>query len=207
MTSGLTINQWIVLAHLNAVERGWWGNPVDVSTESVLAKLMLVASELSEAVELVREPGFDPKMVWYVDGARAKNFIRVISSDKPEGFGVEIADAAIRIFDLLGGLRFDAPAGKKLNPVDKVVHDLSADAVLAALMRTNALLGKAADVAETPPHLWKEADRAKFLENMLCAVEYLVGICGWLGVDLEARVAEKHEYNKTRPMRHGGKRA
>jgi NTP pyrophosphatase (non-canonical NTP hydrolase) len=29
--------------------------------------------------------------------------------------------------------------------------------------------------------------------------------CGWAGIDLEAAIREKHEYNKTRPHRHGGK--
>lgn len=28
--------------------------------------------------------------------------------------------------------------------------------------------------------------------------------CGWAGIDLEAAIRDKHEYNKTRPHRHGG---
>ena len=32
-------------------------------------------------------------------------------------------------------------------------------------------------------------------------------LCGALDIDLEAAVKVKHEYNKTRPYRHGGKRA
>lgn len=31
-------------------------------------------------------------------------------------------------------------------------------------------------------------------------------LCGILGIDLEAAVRIKHEFNKTRPYRHGGKR-
>lgn len=30
--------------------------------------------------------------------------------------------------------------------------------------------------------------------------------CAYAGIDIDAAVAQKHEYNKTRPYRHGGKR-
>lgn len=30
--------------------------------------------------------------------------------------------------------------------------------------------------------------------------------CGKVGIDIEVAVMQKHEYNKTRPYRHGGKR-
>ncbi|OHE41493.1 MAG: hypothetical protein A2Y16_05485 [Tenericutes bacterium GWF2_57_13] len=34
----------------------------------------------------------------------------------------------------------------------------------------------------------------------------VMDICGYHGIDLEAAIAEKMEYNRTRPMRHGGKK-
>ncbi|MDL2324045.1 hypothetical protein LJC61_02680 [Ruminococcaceae bacterium OttesenSCG-928-A16] len=33
----------------------------------------------------------------------------------------------------------------------------------------------------------------------------IMDMCGHYGIDLEAAILEKHEYNKTRPYKHGGK--
>lgn len=33
----------------------------------------------------------------------------------------------------------------------------------------------------------------------------IMDMCGHYGINLEAVIAEKHEYNKTRPYKHGGK--
>ena len=33
----------------------------------------------------------------------------------------------------------------------------------------------------------------------------IADMCGMYGIDLEAAIAEKMEYNKTRPFKHGGK--
>lgn len=30
--------------------------------------------------------------------------------------------------------------------------------------------------------------------------------CGYAGIDIDAAITQKHEYNKTRPYRHGGKK-
>lgn len=30
--------------------------------------------------------------------------------------------------------------------------------------------------------------------------------CGYAGIDIDAAISQKHEYNKTRPYRHGGKK-
>lgn len=92
--------------------------PEGVNHDAVLAKLALVMTELSEAVEEARE---DRWLEWN----------SVEKPDKPEGFVVELADAVIRIFHL----------------------------------------------------------------------------AGLLGLDLEGAIRTKMEYNRTRPYRHGGKKA
>lgn len=33
----------------------------------------------------------------------------------------------------------------------------------------------------------------------------IMDYCGFAGIDLESLILQKHEYNKTRPYRHGGK--
>lgn len=30
--------------------------------------------------------------------------------------------------------------------------------------------------------------------------------CGYAGIDIDAAISQKHEYNKSRPYRHGGKK-
>lgn len=65
--------------------------PAGVNTEAVLAKLALVHSEVSEAVEAAR----DGKYVAY------------LKNGKPEGVVVELADTMIRIMHLAGLLGLD----------------------------------------------------------------------------------------------------
>jgi hypothetical protein len=145
-----SINEWVEAAHQNAREHGWWPlldakdaavqagtlTVATLSTDEVLAKIALMHSELSEALEEVREGRLD----YYVhpegdaeptklDPKRAK--FAYAYGAKPEGAVVELADCVIRIFDL----------------------------------------------------------------------------CGALGLDLEGAIEAKHAYNRTRPFRHGGKRA
>ena len=54
-------------------------------------RLMLIVDEISEAHEELRK-GKDPQEVYYANSH--------ITRDKPEGFGIELADAVIRILDL-----------------------------------------------------------------------------------------------------------
>lgn len=66
--------------HKTAEAKGWW-NQEQRNFGMILA---LIHSEISEALEAWREH----KKPWYLDG------------DKPEGWGIELADATIRILDL-----------------------------------------------------------------------------------------------------------
>lgn len=108
--------------HLLAVLKGWWpggDSGLPISVLDVSSRLMLVVSELSEALEELRTAFNEPGWIH-----------RIALDGKPEGFGIELADAMIRIMDLAGALN----------------------------------------------------------------------------IDLEQCILAKHEYNKTRPHRHGGKK-
>jgi len=76
-----------------AVTHGWWEDP----NPNIPEKLMLVVSEVSEALEELRS-GHTPDEVYAGENG------------KPEGFGVELADAIIRIMDLSEhlGINLDA---------------------------------------------------------------------------------------------------
>lgn len=46
-----------------------------------------------------------------------------------------------------------------------------------------------------------------FAIELADAVLRIADMCGALGIELEAAILAKHEYNKTRPYRHGNKKA
>lgn len=107
MSDLASIGEWTRKVHNLAVKKGWWddypvlGDGTKVLTaDQILAKLALIGSEIiGECVELARMPDFDPRAVWSVG-----------VGGKPEGFGTELADAAIRILDLCGAVGVDIEA-------------------------------------------------------------------------------------------------
>lgn len=108
-----SISEFQEHVHANAINKGWWdGQGIALSPDSVLAKIMLTVTELAEAVELVREPDFDPHAVFFKhmeDGGEKRiPFVHWqkyrADMPKPEGFGTEIGDAIIRLMDLAGAM-------------------------------------------------------------------------------------------------------
>jgi NTP pyrophosphatase (non-canonical NTP hydrolase) len=86
-----TLTELVQLAHAMACEKGWWPEGPQ-NPDEIPAKLALIHSEVSEALEQYR----DGHMLPYES-----------HSGKPEGFGVELADVLIRVFDLCGYLKID----------------------------------------------------------------------------------------------------
>jgi len=204
----LTTKEQIKRVHDLAVKKEWWGTTPDLSITSILAKLMLVVSEIAEAVEIVREPDFDPKKIWCVSSTVRGSYEWHISNEvealglprkKPEGFGIEIADAVIRIYDLAGACNLESTT--------TVVDPLSsgelrnADDTLAAFMKVTEVLSGAAS------SLRGGGGMNVFASYLFEAVEWLYGIADVHGIDLNACINLKHLYNETRSERHGGKRA
>lgn len=83
--------QWEV--YQTAVDHGWWEDP----TPNIPEKLMLIVSEVAEALEDYR-------------AGLAVDEVGIEDSGKPVGFPVELADAVIRIMDLSEhlGINLDA---------------------------------------------------------------------------------------------------
>lgn len=76
-----------------AEEHGWHGE-----NDSIPVKLVMIHSEVSEALEEYRNTSPESEVSdLYYNGF----------SDKPEGFGVELADIVIRVLDLAEMLGMD----------------------------------------------------------------------------------------------------
>ena len=171
------LNAFQTYIHKNAVEHGWW-----VEERSVGDICSLIHSELSEALEEYRD---GRPLVWYgPDG-------------KPEGIAVELADAVIRILDWFGkeGLAFD----------DGYVRDETVpDDFGTFLARCHLYVANA--FSPFNDEAGKRTSR-RFACRWLSKTIWLIK--EWSlkeDVDLCEIIRIKHDYNKTRPYRHGGKR-
>lgn len=81
--------------HQNAREKGWWPEGTD-DVNNIPEKLALIHSEISEALEEYRNHKIECGI-----------YMNCETTMKPEGFGIELADAVIRIFDLAEYLDID----------------------------------------------------------------------------------------------------
>lgn len=77
----MNIKEWQEKVYKIAVSKGWYDKDVHQATD--IERHMLIVSEVAEATE----------------EARARKEPVYIENGKPEGEAVELADAAIRIFD------------------------------------------------------------------------------------------------------------
>lgn len=84
------------------VKKGFYDNPREIGT-----LLMLVVSELSEALEADRKNRHCKEQV---DSTLDDNYIELFEQKVKDTFEDEIADALIRLFDLVGYLNIDIDA-------------------------------------------------------------------------------------------------
>lgn len=187
------LNGFAAEVHQNAIDHGWWDNPPD--DETIFA---LMHSELSEALEEHR----DKKPILYYTcphhdtrgGCPDKNDACQYGANdgctkrKPCGVGIELADCALRILDYCGRHKID---------IDSLIGTGWRGGELplpTLIMKWHWLLSTA----------W--GDTAK---RGHCLAEYIHHAAFWFdcqGEDLNNLMRLKHDYNKTRPHKHGGKR-
>lgn len=202
----LDLNQFMQDVHQNAVAHGWWEKERSAGTIR-----SLIHAELSEALEEYRA---DRPLMWKKCYLRQSPCTMDLCSDfchgqckqvvlgkKPEGIAVELMDFAIRIFDYLAKLDWVIPAS------------MSTAQRLAAWS-----WDEYQDDEDRNPVTLELPDLADVLHDEVSLSSthhdetYLLTAAGlamaWVekqGIDPAELLLEKHEYNKTRPYKHGGK--
>ncbi len=162
--------------HKNAVEHGWWE-----TARSKPEIIALIHSEWSEALE---ESRAGHPLVWLGE------------HDKPEGIAVELVDGVIRIFDYLGQMGLPETV------------EVSVEALYS-----HARLGSGTTGDGLPELIaWLHVRTSEAMQNdgadgTRRALLNAAGIAlKWIsdrGLDPIEVIRIKHEYNKTRPYKHG----
>jgi NTP pyrophosphatase (non-canonical NTP hydrolase) len=117
----ITIEEMQKQVHNLAREKGWWpirnvsesgfqyeygekAKSIDVEKVNIPEKLILMVSEISEALEWYRNPEFEiTSEVLYTLCDPHNEF----DPEKPDGMWIELADCIIRILDLAGAYNID----------------------------------------------------------------------------------------------------
>ena len=195
----LDLNEFKNEVHQNAVDHGWWDD--DRANHEVFA---LIHSEWSEALE---EDRAGRPMVWYecADGVEAairgcglngvceEMHMCDFRKAKPEGVAVELIDGIIRILDLCGREGYNLRDPKIRNNAH--IRDMSLSRLIVNLHTATS-------------SMWQVTLSGTESQAILQA--------GWQGIinqvfswliahdcDPYEIVVKKHEYNKTRPKKHG----
>lgn len=188
-----TLNRYAKDCHQRSVANGFWDG-----THTVGHYLMLAFGELHEAIEadrLGKWAKLSPEAVKNLrvvsDGAFTKAFLWFVK-DRVED---EIADAVIRLLDLLGWMLKDRALSETEVATDLGVSAFYisgemtlADALWPILQEACCLCGKYA-------HRYA----------ILYSIKSLELLCKRLDIDLMTQIDLKLKYNATRPALHGKK--
>ena len=187
-----TLNRYAKDCHQRSVAKGFWSE-----LHTVGHYLMLAFGELHEAIEadrLGKWVKLTPEQIEELRGldgaAYAQAFLRIVKDTVED----ELADACIRLLDLLGcfldGRELQARQVNRVNSVygeDGIPH-----------MLTDALIPIVATLCEA------DAD-CDTTTGILYAIKSLEHLCDHLGIDLMTHIELKMKYNATRPALHGKK--
>ena len=187
------LNLYAKDCHERAVAKGFWDEQ-----HSVGHYLMLVVSELSEAVEADRigkwaklDPDTIDTLQRIAGAPYTQEFLREVK-DRVED---EIADAVIRLLDLLGWMLKDRALSEKEVETDLGVSAFYIDGEMTLADALWPIL------QEVCCHCNMYAHRTA----ILYAIKSLELLCNRLGIDLMAHIDLKLKYNATRPAKHGKK--
>ena len=196
----MNYNAWAKKIHENAVKHGWYARPI--SDDEYAA---LFHSEISEAFEEYRNEM--PDVYWNCDVTGeictpasecdceyyGEEWDCTHRHQEPHGIAIELIDLVIRLLDYAGakGLDIDNGAGDHYS----IVPETKEFAHMIAILH---------DEANNAAY-----DELGFFFNVVsirAVINVIEAYCKSKGLDFETLLRLKHEYNKTRPYRHGGKR-
>jgi NTP pyrophosphatase (non-canonical NTP hydrolase) len=167
-------------------DKGWYDTDVPFSVA-----LALLHEEAAEAGHAWREHGL--KDVTALAVMVPKGEIGP-PPPKPEGVGSELADIFIRLLDDSARYGLDLPARAR----DARLFSLSGD----FLHEINTLH----DLISRASISW-QGGGDRYAVELAGVHAFLRQMAGYYGVDLTAEYERKMAYNRTRPYRHGGRRA
>ena len=187
------LNYYAKKCHNLAVSKGFWDEP-----HSVGHYLMLVVSELSEAVEadrLGKWAKLDPDTIDTLQRIAGAPYTQEFLREVKDRVEDEIADAVIRMLDLLGWMTKDRALSEKEVETDLGVSAFYIDGEMTLADALWPIL------QEVCCHCNMYAHRTA----ILYAIKSLELLCDHLGIDLMAHIDLKLKYNETRPAKHGKK--
>lgn len=192
----MNLNELMHDIHANAAAHGWWDTP-----RSAAEIRALIHSEWSESLEEDRagRPG-----VWYAcmdeysmchqgcthydEGPDCPD-----RASKPEGWAVELIDGVIRILDYLGWCGYKYAESMTIKSIAE-----SASYVVKKWTLP--------EVVDRLHYYTAHSDKRRFEEASVHLNQAMRLAIAWIaqqGLNPEALLLEKHEYNKGRPYKHG----
>ena len=203
----MNYNNWSQKIHGLAKEKGWF----DGKPRSEAEIMQLVVSEICEATEEVR----NSRPAVYVNNNGVceigeLDFVSFIKLDgtedpmnpkktymKPEGEAVELADALIRMLDYAAFK--DINVNGAIQEINSVKKNQDAQTKYFQLLTEMSPLEQHYSLCHT---IFSSLPLSLLIANFVLETEALFQVRGW---NLEKVVSIKHQYNTTRPYRHGGK--
>lgn len=207
----MNLNELQARVYQTALSKGWHdGRPNGIPYRETRA---LIVSELSEALEAFREGEMRLRFAFrgrfqqrrnkqvaelprIEDLSHAEHLKIAAAGHKPEGFGIELADTAIRVLHRTGAAK---------RTWDEYDHRYIAKA--GEYSGGHGPRGVPADVRTVPEQIDWLIETAIMIDIGAIFLARLNTVACANNVDLWASVELKAKYNETRPYKHGNKRA
>ncbi len=176
-------------AHAIAKDHGWWDEERTFGDS-----IAEVHSELSEALEAYRLHGLkDWRSHTYDDGFVDEH----PHGEKPEGVASELADVVIRVADIAEHYEENLEVYVRATPT------LAYEGNTSTFGEWIAVIHK--QLSDAWGAWYVQEDRCLWVNALARAVALTYRMAAHYGIDLDAAIEAKMEYNRTRPYRHGGK--
>ena len=187
-----TLNRYAKICHQRAVDKRFWDE-----MHSVGHCLMLAFGELHEGIEADRIGKWaklTPEQIEYLRNLEGEEFVKEFLHLVKDTVEDELADAVIRLLDLLGCLLRGVDLTQEEVGMTIGAYDNNTppkrltDAMLVIVSGSCYAIGT-----------------GKEFISVLSPIKSLEQLCDHLGIDLMSHIELKMKYNETRPALHGKK--